>query len=34
MLAGKPKIPGRQVIRVGEGVIQAGERITRADQDF
>ena len=29
MVAGKPKKPGRGVIRAGEGVIQAGE-----GQDF
>ena len=33
-LAGKPKIPGRGVIRTGEGVIRVGEETTRAGQDF
>ena len=33
MLAGKPKIPGRGVIRAGEGVIQAGERVSQAGEE-
>ena len=33
-IVGKPKIPGRWVIRTGEGTIRAGETTTRTGQHF
>ena len=34
MLAGKPKIPGRGVVRASEEAIKVGEETIRAGEDF